>query len=157
MSPLLLENSNKGQETSSQAAQSLNEVSGILRDIDGSLVMWSTPKKSTDLKVQAAEFQKLNEQGFFTQRLLFRKILKGFEEQESVLADKELQIKSLETQLEAARPRKRRKVKTCPNSKFADISAIRQAQQEANGEAIEGEATDDDNQSDTTLDCILVE
>ena len=56
-----------------------------------------------------------------TQRLVFRKIVKGFEEQESVLADHKLRIQSLEVQLEKARPKKRRKVRTSLNSKFADI------------------------------------
>ena len=41
----------------------------------------------------------------FTKRLLFRKIIKGFEEQESVLADHGHRIQSLEVQLEKARPR----------------------------------------------------
>ena len=44
-----------------------------------------------------------------------------------------------------------------PNSKFADISNIRQAQLEA-GEAINiEEDKDESNESDSTLDCILVE
>jgi hypothetical protein len=51
-------------------------------------------------------------------------ILKSFEKQESVLAGQQLKIQSLETQLEAFRPKKRRKVRASPNSKFANIKAI---------------------------------
>ncbi len=119
--------------------------------------MWSTPKKSTELKAQAAEFQKLQDQGCLTQRLLFRKIAKGFEEQESIIASHELRIQSLEVQLEKARPKKRRKVRTSPNSKFADIRAIQQTQREVNREDIEEEALDIASLSDSTLDCIEVE
>ena len=92
-----------------------------------------------------------------TQRLLFRKIIKGFEEQESILADHELRIRSLQVQLEKAKPKKRKKVKTSPNSKFAGIEAIYKAQiaaKEARTEEEEGEIA---NLSDSTLDCIEIE
>jgi hypothetical protein len=63
----------------------------------------------------------------------------------------------LEVQLEKARPRKRMKVRTSPNSKFADISDIRRAQIAA-GEAINTEEDKEEgNKSDYTLDCILIE
>ena len=71
------------------------------------------------------------------QRLLFRKIVKGFEEQESILVSYELRIQSLEVQLEKARPKKRMKVRTGLNSKFADIRAIQRIQREANRAEIE--------------------
>ena len=88
---------------------------------------------------------------------MFRKILKGFEEQESVLTDHQLRIQSLETRLEAARPKKRRKVKTSPNSKFANIEDIQKAQREAREVDIENEASDIASLSDSTLDCIEIE
>jgi hypothetical protein len=56
------------------------------------------------------------------------------------LADYELKIQSLEVQLEKARPKKRRKVRTSPNSKFADTEAIQQAQREVREADIEEEA-----------------
>jgi hypothetical protein len=88
---------------------------------------------------------------------LFRKIIKGFEEQESALADNSHRIQSLEVQLEKARPRKRMKVRTSPNSKFADIAKIRRTQLAA-GEAIpEHKDKEEANKSDSTLDCILIE
>ena len=88
---------------------------------------------------------------------MFRKILKGFEEQESVLADHQLRIQSLETRLEAARLKKRRKVKTSLNSKFANIEDIQKAQREAREVDIGEEASDIASLSDSTLDCIEIE
>ena len=91
-----------------------------------------------------------------TQKLLFRKIIKGFKEQESVLADHSYRIQSLEVQLEKARPRKRIKVRTSPNSKFADITKIRRTQL-AIGEAEPKEEDEKEaNKSDSTLDYILI-
>ena len=88
---------------------------------------------------------------------MFCKIIKGFEEQESVLADHSYRIQSLEVQLEKARPRKQMKVRTSPNSKFADIAKIKDTQLAAEGPINEDEDKDEANASDTNLDCILVE
>jgi hypothetical protein len=92
-----------------------------------------------------------------TQKLLFRKIIKGFEEQESVLAGNGHRIQSLEVQLEKARPRKRMKVKTSPNSKFVDIAKIKRAQLAAGEASPKDEDEKEANESDSTLDCILIE
>ena len=157
MSPLLLENSNitLKQPLGSQGSQIRLEWSSEI-----SQVTWSTPKKSTELKSQAREFQRLQDPDLVTQRILFRKITKGFEEHESILASQEVQIQSLKAQLEAARPRKRKRVRTSPNSKFADIRAIRRAQNEAirSTEAtIEAEASDSSSVSELSLECVMVE
>ena len=92
-----------------------------------------------------------------TQRLLFRKIIKGFEEQESVLTDHDHRIQSLEVQLEKARPRKRMKVRTSPNSKFADIAKIRRTQLAAGEASLDKEDKEKADKSDSTLDYILIE
>ena len=155
ISPLLLENSNSSKSTSevtSQVTQSSNKCS----EIDSQQVIWSTPKKSTEITAQAIEFQKLQDQSLSTQRLLFRKIRKGFEEQESVLVDYELKIQYLEAQLEKARPRKGRKVKTSPNSKFVNIEKIRKAQMEAEGAEIVDDDEEEASESHSTLDCIEI-
>jgi hypothetical protein len=49
------------------------------------------------------------------------------------------------------------KVKTSPNSKFADISAICQAQLKAGDPNIEGDDKEEANESDSTLDCIIID
>jgi formate dehydrogenase maturation protein FdhE len=152
LSPLLLENSNARINTL-QASQSNSRPSRI----DSPLVILSTPRKSTEIKAQVARFQKLGDDDPLTQRLLFRKIIKGFEEQESVLADYSYRIQSLEVQLEKARPRKRMKVRTSPNSKFADISDIRRAQIAAGDAQNKEEDREEGNESDSTLDYILIE
>ena len=152
LSPLLLEISNSTVSTL-QAPQSFDRTLGI----DSLQVVLSTPRKSAEIKAQVARFEALEENHTSTQRLLFRKIIKGFEEQESVLADHDYRIRSLEAQLEEARPRKRMKVRTSPNSRFADITKIRKAQIAA-GEAIPDQEDEEEaNESDSTLDCILIE
>ena len=152
ISPLLLENSNASQNTP-KALKSLNN--GLV--INAPLAILSTPRKSTELKAQVARFQTLDTSDSTTQRLLFRKILKGFEEQESTLADHSYRIQSLEVQLEKARPRKRMKVKTSPNSKFADITDIRRTQIAAGDAIIEENDEEGSNHSNSTLDCIEIE
>jgi hypothetical protein len=152
LSPLLLENSNARINTL-QASQSESRPSRI----DSPLVILSTPRKSIEIKAQVTRFQSLDTSNPSTQRLLFRKIIKGFEEQESVLADHSYRIQSLEVQLEKARPRKRMKVRTSPNSKFADISDIRRAQIAAGDVQSREEDREEGNESDSTLDCILIE
>jgi 4-hydroxybenzoate polyprenyltransferase len=130
LSPLLLENSNAKKNTL-QVTQSFNNSP----QIDSQQVVFTTPQKSIDIKAQVAKFQMLQDNSVITQRLLFRKITKGFEDQESIIADQSYKIQSLEVQLEKARPRKRMKVRTSPNSKFTDIKQIKKAQLAA-GEAI---------------------
>ena len=152
LSPLLLENSNS-EENALQVTQSFNEPSVI----DSSQVILFTPRKSTEIKAQAAKFQMFKDSDPLTQRLFIRKVIKGFEEQESVLADNSYRIQSLEVQLEKARPRKRMKVRTSPNSKFVDIAKIRKTQLVA-GEASPNEEDEEEaDKSDSTLDCILIE
>ena len=102
-------------------------------------------------------FQGLEDTNPSTQRLLFRKIIKGFGEQESVLASHSYRIQSLEVQLEKARPRKRMKVRTSPNSRFGGIEQIRRTQL-AVGEAIFVDNDEEkSNKPDITLDCIEIE
>ena len=49
------------------------------------------------------------------------------------------------------------KVRTSPNSKFADIAKIRRTQLAAGEARLEDEDEEDANKSDSTLDCILIE
>ena len=63
----------------------------------------------------------------------------------------------MEVQLKKARLRKRMKVRTSPNSKFADIIKNRKTQLAA-GEAIpDKEDEKESGKSDFILDCILIE
>ncbi|KAM4056687.1 Tc5 transposase DNA-binding domain-containing protein [Hirsutella rhossiliensis] len=72
---------------------------------DTSQIAWSTPRRSQDLKVQVVQFNQLDDD-VPTKRLLFRKITKGFDEKDGLLAKAQLQIQALETQLAAVKPKK---------------------------------------------------
>ncbi|XP_044721163.1 DDE superfamily endonuclease domain-containing protein [Hirsutella rhossiliensis] len=73
---------------------------------DTSQIAWSTPRRSQDLKVQVVQFNQLDDD-VPTKRLLFRKITKGFDEKDGLLAKAQLQIQALETQLAAVKPKKK--------------------------------------------------
>lgn len=152
MSPLLLENSNARNNTL-EATQGL--TSHIM--IESPQVLICTPRKSTEIRAQVTRLQDFEAQDPLIQRLLFRKIIKGFEQQESTLADHSFRIQSLEVQLEKARPRKRMKVRTSPNSKFADIASIQRTQLAAGEARPDQEGEEEANLSDSTQDCIIIE
>ncbi|KAF4636748.1 hypothetical protein G7Y89_g1343 [Cudoniella acicularis] len=71
-----------------------------------------------------------------------KKIIKGFDEKDYALAQAELQIMQLEARVEQLEPRKRRKVRTSLNSKFAGIRAIKEAQVEAGDHEVDKEDSD---------------
>ncbi|KAI0999493.1 hypothetical protein K3495_g8703 [Podosphaera aphanis] len=86
-------------------------------------VLLLTPRKKDELRGQL----RLLSEGKYdknTQRPLFRKIQKNYEE-------KGYQIAAAQQKLEAGRARKRRRVQTDPSSKFTDIESIRRAQIDA--------------------------
>ena len=157
LSPLLLENSNK--PTILPIDPSTPSLASSLATpeprIQGSQVVWSTPRKARDLRDQLGIFSSQT-QTTTTQRHLFQKVQKAFDEKDVQLATSQQKIKSLEAQVEAGKARKRRKVKTSPNSRFADIKAIHKAQVEA-GEA--EESSDESSESDISSEagsCIVV-
>lgn len=65
-------------------------------------------------------------------------------------------IKQLEARLDQLQPRKRRKVQTSLNSKFADIRAIQEAQITAGDQEIELIALEEAKDSDSTEYCMEV-
>ena len=73
------------------------------------------------------------------------------------MAEAELRISQLEARVEQLEPRKRRRVKTSPNSRFADIRAIKQAQIEAGDREIEKDGSNLSEDSASTDDYIEVE
>ncbi|KAF4485940.1 Pogo transposable element with KRAB domain [Colletotrichum fructicola Nara gc5] len=105
-----------------------------------SAVEWSTPRKMKDLGDQLHLYSQL-EQSIATQRQLFRKVKKGFQEQSMELATAQHQIQLLQAQVNNSITRKRKAVHIDPNTKFATISDVRQAQIEA------GDALDDTHES----------
>ena len=92
-----------------------------------------------------------------TQRLLFRKVIKGIDEKEYELGKANIKIKELEEKLKHLRPKKKRKVQTSPNSKFATIRAIREAQIAAGERQIESVESESEGESESTISCIEVD
>ncbi|KAF5504878.1 hypothetical protein CGCF413_v004528 [Colletotrichum fructicola] len=86
-----------------------------------SAVKWSTPRKMKDLGDQLHLYIQL-EQSIATQRQLFRKVKKGFQEQSMELATAQHQIQLLQAQVNNSITRKRKAVHIDPNTKFATIS-----------------------------------
>ena len=60
--------------------------------IDFLQVVLFIPRKSTEIKAQVAKFQMFKDSDLLTERLFIRKVIKGFEEQESVLVDNSYRI-----------------------------------------------------------------
>lgn len=154
LSRLLLENSNKAVVLANLDS---NENIEHLKNDEESFTVWETPRKAKDLRLQINKIAQLDETQLSARRQLFRKITKSFDEKDYALAQSELRIKQLEATLEQMAPRKRRKVKTSPNSKFAGIREIRKAQIEAGDREIEGEDSDTSVKSTGTMDCIEVQ
>lgn len=156
MNPLVLDNSNQATTVgNSGLLEGFGRKDISNWDLDTSAVVWSTPKKADDLKDQLGLFNKL-EQSTTTQRLLFQKVRKAFDEKDVQLAVAQRKIESLEAKVEAVRPRKRKKVDLSPNSKFADIEAIYRVQKEV-GEA--GPTLDESDGSDLPSEpgsCIVI-
>ncbi|KAL0940515.1 transposase [Colletotrichum truncatum] len=131
MSPLLLGNPSTPARQTDQPYKGLsNAIAGEKWASETSAVCWSTPTKRSELQDQFNLYNKVGHDRN-TQRLLFRKVQKGFDEQSYKLAVAQRKIEALEAEVEASRARKRKKVTTSPNSKFANIEAIRKAQIEA--------------------------
>jgi hypothetical protein len=92
-----------------------------------------------------------------TCRVLFRKVAKGLDNKDFTIANYKLWIQQLEARVEQLEPRKRRKVQTSPNSKFAGIRAIREAQIKAGDRKINSEDLELSGDTVSTMDYIEVE
>ncbi|KAK8041338.1 transposase [Apiospora phragmitis] len=100
----------------------------------GSDVIWSTPRKSKEFKEQ---------------------VRKAFDEKEVQVAILQRQVEALQAQLEAVRPRKRKKVNLSPNSKFAKIEDIQRTRL-AVGEAENSPNEESDSDNSEAGSCIVV-
>jgi len=154
ISRLLLENSN----TQGGLASITPGNEDILNwDLRKSNIDWITPEKSQDIRDQARQFLALPDSGPSTCRVLFRKITKSLDNKDFTITSHQLRIQQLEARVEQLAPRKRRKVQTSPNSRFATIRAIQEAQIQAGDRQVilnESELSED---SISIGDCIEVE
>ncbi|KAK4222708.1 hypothetical protein QBC38DRAFT_518634 [Podospora fimiseda] len=132
MSRLLLENSNNTVGLNEPLYPPQTPVSRLPTQVAGigQAVQITTPRKKTDLRGHLNNLA-IRRQDLSTRRLLFRKVEKAFDEKDFELARLQQENESLKARLEAARPSKRRKVVTDPNSQFASIEQIHRAQIEA--------------------------
>ena len=154
MSPLLLENSNRSTTTPFQSSQN------ILRhhlEVSSTSIQFFTSKAKKDMYLQIRTLATVSHDQLPTQRLLFRKIVKGIDEKDYKLGKANMRIKELEERLEQLRPKKRRKVRTSPNSKFVTTRAIREAQIAAGDRQIVPVESEGEGDSDSTVSCIEVD
>ena len=83
-----------------------------------------TPRRGADLKRAFSTMENSHDTNTRDNRQLIRKITKGFDEKDYLLAAQEERIKALEARVEACQPRRRKKVKLSPNSRFASMEDI---------------------------------
>jgi len=154
MSPLLLENSNRSTTTPLQSSQNIPRHH---LEVSSTSIQFSTPKAKKDMYLQIRTLATVSHDQLPTQRLLFRKIVKGIDEKDYELGKANMRIKELEERLEQLRPKKRRKVRTSPNSKFVTTRAIREAQIAAEDRQIVPVESEGEGDSDSTVSCIEVD
>jgi len=123
----------------------------------GTLIQLFTPRARKDIHLQIRTLATGLHNQLPTQRLLFRKIIKGIDEKDYELGKANLRIRELEERLEQLRPKKRRKVQTSPNSKFVTTRAIREAQIAAKDRQIEHVESELERDLDSTVSCIEVD
>ena len=153
MSRLLLDNSNK---PNSKASKRKAEEPLLDWSIQHSAFRIKTPKKMEDVRDEVYQISQLGKASAPTARVLFRKVSKAFDQREFVIAQHEQRIKQLEARVLQLEPRKRRKVRVSPNSKFVGIEAIRQAQIEAGDRHIELQDTSTVEELSSTLSHITI-
>jgi len=125
MNRLLLENSNK---LADPTPATLGNILVPEWNEDRSCIVWKTPQKGKDIQDQARQITELRTIDLPTARVLFRKVAKGIDEKDFIITQQELRIKQLENRIVQLEPRKRRKVKASPNSRFINIEHIIRAQ-----------------------------
>jgi CRISPR/Cas system CSM-associated protein Csm4 (group 5 of RAMP superfamily) len=125
MSPLLLENNNK---LINPSLLKLQETLILPLEVTNTLIEVQTLRAKKDLYVQICTLASKSHNQLLTRRLLFRKVIKGINKRDYELRKANMKIKELKERLKQLRLKKRQKVRTSPNSKFAITRAIKEAQ-----------------------------
>jgi 4-hydroxybenzoate polyprenyltransferase len=107
MSPLLLENSNQSTNPPLQESQDLPTLPP---EVSSTSIEFHTPKGKKDMHFQIRTLASGSHNQLLTQRLLFRKIVKGIDEKDYELGKANMRIRELKERLEQLKPKKRRKV-----------------------------------------------
>jgi hypothetical protein len=160
MSRLLVENTQNSTATPATTTQTslqdpLYYPVSPLATVANSQVVWTTPKKSIEPRAQLDQFSQQSGPTR-TQRLLFKKVNKAFDMMDHDKALLQAENQALHAQLEAIKPRKRKRVEVDPNMAFASIAAIRRAQLEAGAVVEEPEDSPVDDDHSDTNSCIVV-
>ena len=116
-----------------------------------------TFQKNKNIRKQAQQITRLRDADSSTCRILFKKVAKGLDKKDFVIAQHKLRIKQLEVRVEQLEPRKLRKVRTSLNSKFAGIKAIKKSQIKARDRQIEREVADLSEDNAFIIDYIKVQ
>ena len=96
MSWLLLENSNTSADPTLETSKNVLVPEW---NYNGSLIKWKTPQKSNDIRDQARQITGLGTADLTTVRTLFKKVAKGIDEKDFIIAQQELRIKQLESRV----------------------------------------------------------
>jgi hypothetical protein len=153
LSRLLLENSNSSKDQTAK-----RKAEEPLPDWNTDQSFWRvvTPQKLQDVRDEVHQVSQLGKASIPTARVLFRKVSKAWDQRDFVIAQHEQRIKQLEARVTDLEPRKRRKVRTSPNSKFVGIEAIKRAQIEAGDREIDVEDSDGTDKLSSTLSHITI-
>ncbi|GKT60994.1 transposase [Colletotrichum tofieldiae] len=108
-----------------------------------------------DLAGQLKLFTEL-ENNASTQRLLFMKVKKGFSEQAFELATAQQKMELLQAQVANTAVRKRKAVQLDPNTKFANIKDIQEAQIKAGEKEDNAAESSDSDLPSEAGSCIVV-
>jgi len=84
-----------------------------------------TPQKFENIRNKVHSISQLGKAFTSIARIFFRKVSKAVDQRDSLIAQYERRIQQLETKVEQLEPRKHRKIKASPNSKFVGIEAIK--------------------------------
>lgn len=117
----------------------------------------STPKKARELRAHLRPTGEATP----TERLLFRKLEKAFDQRDYTIAIQTREIEMLKATIERMKPTKRKKVIPEPNSVFARIEEIHEAQVEAgrfdSEDSEEEEEEELETENERVEDCIVAE
>ncbi|KAF6811239.1 transposase [Colletotrichum musicola] len=156
LNPLLRENTTTPAKQSEEVPKGVSHAdASIILASQSSAVLWSTPRRRDELRDHFTLYNKLDGD-VTTRRLLFQKVAKGWDEKDHQLAVAQRKIEALEAEVAVTRARKRKKVKMSPNSKFADIVAIRRAQIDAGDVDDDSDKSGDPDYPRDDASCIIV-
>ena len=151
---MLLKNNNKSTNlTLSKPQETLIQPPKVFN----TSIKLQTPKVRKDLYLQIHSLASKSHNQIPTQHLLFKKVIKEIDKKEYELGKANIKIKELKKKLKHLRLKKKRKVQTNPNSKFATIRAIREAQIATKERQIESVKSKSEGESESTISCIEVD